>query len=183
MGKRYLLVAIVFLLGMLGEGRGESPHQAARRCFDRFTADCDSSCAICHMTIGMEAPPVKSIGDYYPELDNDMRATGVPAAFGDIPLCMGCHPEKGPGIGHPVGIRYEAGLPGKDLRDLPREPKEAYGERNFTPPPQGPKLFCDESGSECWVFCTTCHDPHQGEDKLLRRPAPGASLCLHCHRK
>lgn len=181
MGKMYLLLTFVFLVGLLGEGRGESPHQAARRCFDRFTADCDKSCDICHMTIGIEPPAAKSINDFYPEFEADMRATGVPAAIGDIPLCMECHPEKGPGFGHSVGVRYPADSRGKNFRALPLEARS--GHRDFIPRRQGPKLFCDETGSECWVFCSTCHDPHQGENKLLRRPASGDNFCLSCHRK
>lgn len=169
MGK--VLMAI-FMLGLLSvAAAGETPHQAASRCFDRHTADCENACALCHeqgweMTLSPEDPigPAGFYADFFDSYQPSRQAESV----GDLPLCLQCHPEQAtPGHNHPVGILY------------PHDPAA----RQLVPYPDGPKLFCDDSGAECWILCSTCHNPHLADRKLVRRKTPGAPLCLACHIK
>lgn len=154
----------------LAAGAGaENPHWKARRCLDHYAPGCDQACAICHSTIGesLQAPAEAAPAGFFADLGLEDPPAPMPANLGDTPLCMECHPEKGGFHGHPVAVRYRQG------------PKN----HQYRAQPQGPKLFCDEGGSSCWVFCSTCHDPHHGTGKGIRRASPEASLCLACHIK
>lgn len=70
---------------------------------------------------------------------------------------------------HPVSISYAIGAPG--LRDP-----------HATPSGLGGSIEADllEAGR---VECSSCHDVHGSEPKLLRASMAGSQLCLTCHEK
>jgi predicted CXXCH cytochrome family protein len=71
-----------------------------------------------------------------------------------VESCYGCHPKEKLGLSHPVKVSLRLGM--KKPMDLP------LGERED-------------------VLCTTCHDPHGGNQKYLVRKDRKRELCISCH--
>jgi predicted CXXCH cytochrome family protein len=97
---------------------------------------------------------------------------------GDIGMCSFCHEQESTqteggallvthGGNHSSQVAYEPWKPGSDLHENP----------------VGPKLYCESSGSNCMMLCSTCHDPHADTPGLLRVENRGSVLCLSCHGK
>ena len=136
----------------------DNPHHAAAQCKLGGDYSCNGVCLYCHL------PPAEDLNIY---------------VTGDSAICGTCHESaafqtatgtfllKNLGGNHPSQIYYNEGA----------------DHDGFNRDPAGPKLYCDPSGGNCKVLCSTCHDPMNTTVNLLRVNNRGSALCLSCHRK
>lgn len=137
-----------------------TPHAAAAQCRadpeQLDTETCVDVCLGCHLT-----------------------RDGAQDVFylSDRSICDGCHQDKtreerpasrllniADHGNHPVGVLYSDQNLFSRLYDQP----------------DGPKLFTDADGRGARIFCSTCHNPHSAEPRLLRKQ-PRDDLCRACH--
>lgn len=162
---RRIWPALVAVAALAAPLKAENIHQKTARCLASGGADCEQVCLVCHPSVPGSAAVRQ---EWNPSGVPFAALTGDPGggAGDDLAVCLGCHEERTGSHNHPTDVVY------------PRH------DRGYTWVPAGPKLFCDEAQSECRIYCSTCHNPHDGGGVgLLRMNNRGSALCLACHIK
>ena len=97
---------------------------------------------------------------------------------GDFTLCTPCHVEQ-----RKVSNKSYF-LPHKTRHHRVDVIYETFNKRlKLRPEPiAGPKLFCDTTGTNCRIFCSSCHSPHNERGSMMRVEGMTA-LCIKCHQK
>lgn len=186
-----LLIVMIVLFPLCADAavcEQSNPHPSANNCMTegcdgdkQCEKCCEKNCLTCHDS----SSEIADLSDPTPwNLSAVEMTQAYPEATATTPVtladvCSDCHqgnPEEDrfvEGHNHPVEILY---TPGSFDTKLVSEPV-------------GPKLVCEQGGTNCTLRCVTCHQLHPGaegdfqEAGLLRMDNQGSSLCLACHQQ
>jgi len=148
---------VVFCSITFSKELGANIHTDTNQCVLADDTVCNDVCLSCHFS---------------PPTNEEMQQSG------DVAMCAICHDQEAVpaewvgllvtnGGNHPSQVAYD---PYKAGGDLVRDPF-------------GPVLYCEESGTNCMMLCSTCHDPHGDKVALLRVDNNKSALCFSCHQK